>query len=371
MRVPKYRKHSSGRAFVEWNHRRWYFPGLYGSSESHAAYRRFLREQLFADGPTIRKMFPNAKVTVGELVLEYLKWAETYYPDSLDSEYVNMKNASLPLVKEFCDVNVESFGPLRLKHLQKVLIEQGKARTTINATILRMRRIFRWGVSEELVPPFVLDALEAVQGLQKGRTEAVEPTPRLPVPRSSIDAVLPHLQPQVRTMVELQWLTGVRSESLCFATPSQFDMTSDEELWYWRPKHKTEYRGHELIVPLGRKCQNLLDPYMDRDEDAYLFNPREGKQGTNKRYNKHYTRYSYRQAIVRAVDKHNEEAEREVDKIQRFTPHQIRHAKGDEVREAYGVEAAQATLGHRSIDATQIYAKKSLELAKKVARETG
>ncbi len=50
---------------------------------------------------------------------------------------------------------------------------------------------------------------------------------------------------------------------------------------------------------------------------------------------------------------------------------QLRHSRGTEVRKQYGVEGAQAVLGHVRADVTQVYAQKSLELAMKIARETG
>ncbi|MCL5945588.1 MAG: tyrosine-type recombinase/integrase [Planctomycetes bacterium] len=51
--------------------------------------------------------------------------------------------------------------------------------------------------------------------------------------------------------------------------------------------------------------------------------------------------------------------------------HQIRHAWATRVRALHGLEAAQATLGHASLDATQIYAEKSAHLAIEIARKMG
>jgi integrase len=51
--------------------------------------------------------------------------------------------------------------------------------------------------------------------------------------------------------------------------------------------------------------------------------------------------------------------------------HQIRHAWATHVRALHSLEAAQATLGHASLDATQIYAEKSAHLAIEIARKMG
>ena len=58
-------------------------------------------------------------------------------------------------------------------------------------------------------------------------------------------------------------------------------------------------------------------------------------------------------------------------KNHRWSPNQLRHAKGTEVRRTLGLEAAQVTLGHRKADVTQIYAQRNDELGKEVARVTG
>ncbi len=54
-----------------------------------------------------------------------------------------------------------------------------------------------------------------------------------------------------------------------------------------------------------------------------------------------------------------------------WKPHRLRHAKAQMIRDNYGLEAAQAVLGHSSLTATQIYAKKRLDLAKELAAKCG
>jgi integrase len=52
-------------------------------------------------------------------------------------------------------------------------------------------------------------------------------------------------------------------------------------------------------------------------------------------------------------------------------PHQLRHNAGTRLRREYGLEVAQVILGHRTLTATQIYAEKNVELARKVMAEVG
>ena len=70
--------------------------------------------------------------------------------------------------------------------------------------------MFKWGVANELIPASVHHALLAVGGLRLGRCQARESEPVRPVPVEHVNAVLPHVSPQVAAMVRLQLLTGMR-----------------------------------------------------------------------------------------------------------------------------------------------------------------
>jgi hypothetical protein len=49
----------------------------------------------------------------------------------------------------------------------------------------------------------------------------------------------------------------------------------------------------------------------------------------------------------------------------------VRHSRATEVREQYGVEGAQASLGNARVETAQIYAEKNQQLARKIAKEMG
>jgi integrase len=68
---------------------------------------------------------------------------------------------------------------------------------------------------------------------------------------------------------------------------------------------------------------------------------------------------SYRQAIQRAAKQA---------KVSKWFPYQLRHLAATEVRNALGVESAQALLGHSRADMTQHYAQLSEEKAIVAAR---
>lgn len=351
---------------MEFKGRRHYLPGAYRSSESWAAYKRFVLENVGVDPLEPAK---PAGLTIAGLVIAFLEHARNHYGDGARGEYANCRHALRPFVASHGPELAATFGPLRLKAWQTSRVGAGHARAYINQQVSKIKRAFRWAASEELIPVAVYQALATVQGLQAGRTSAPDPPKRDAVPLEHFYPVLAELSPMVAVMLLFQRFTGARSGSIVRATPGQF--SRDGELWLWRPRHKTEFRGRELIIPIGPRIQGLLSPWLDGiDPDAYVFNPR--LERPNRRYGRRYKTGTYYRAVRRGIDRVNLERRRQgLESIPQWFPHQLRHTRGQEVRERYGVEAAQSILGHDSLDATELYSGRRLELAKRVALETG
>lgn len=367
MRIPKYRRHTARDCgFVEFRGRRHYLPGPYRSSESWAAYKRFVLEHVGVDPSEPSK--PSG-LSIADLVLAYLEHARRHYGDGARGEYANCRHALKPFAVAHAADLAATFGPLRLKSWQANRVKAGQAREYINQQVSKIRRAFRWAASEEMIPVAVYQALATVPGLQAGRTVAPDPPKRQGVADEHFYPVLAELSPAIATMLLLQRYTGARSGSICRATAGQFDRAAAP--WLWRPRHKTEFRGHELVIPIGPRIQGILSPYLEgRGPDVYLFDPRD--QRANRRYGRRYTTGTYYRAVQRGIDRANEaRRQAELDLIPEWFPHQLRHTRGQEVRERYGIEAAQSALGHDTIDATEIYSGRRLELAKLVALETG
>lgn len=131
-------------------------------------------------------------------------------------------------------------------------------------------------VAHELYSGQQLVAVRAVPGLKAGRTEAPEPEPVQPVSDEVIDATLPHLTPTVRTMVQLQRLTGMRPQDVCQMATGDIHMNN--EVWEYRPPdHKTAWRGRTRIVYIGPEAQKVMMPYMKTDPAAPIFSPRQSE----------------------------------------------------------------------------------------------
>lgn len=123
----------------------------------------------------------------------------------------------------------------------------------MNKQVGRIRRVFRWAASRELVPAVVAAALRTVDGLQRGRSEAVERPPVGPAPDADVAAVLPYLQPTIRAMVELQRLTGMRPGEVRLLRGADLDRSGP--VWrYTPPGHKMAHAGRVRVVLLGPRA---------------------------------------------------------------------------------------------------------------------
>jgi len=334
--------------------------------------------------------------TIKGLIARYLEWARVYYrqPDGTPTkEVLTIKYALRELLKHVPNLRAEDFGPKRLKQVRQALVEEGRlSRHEINRRVQIWRRMFKWAASEEMVPAHVYEALRTVDGLRRGRTSAREPEPVTSVAESHVRAVLPYVSPTVAAMIELQLLTGMRSGELVQMRPCDIDMS--EPVWlYTPPRHKTAYRGYQRTVPIGRKGQQILRPFLNRPVDAYLFSPKDSdryrrqlrsenrktplscgnRPGTNRKADParvpsdRYTSESYYRAVQYAI----RAARKAGVDVPDWHPHQLRHTAATRIRKQFGLDAARAMLGHRSLQITDDYAEIDRNLAIKVASRLG
>jgi integrase len=131
----------------------------------------------------------------------------------------------------------------------------------------------------------------------------------------------------------------------------------------------------------------LLRPFLTLDVSGYLFSPRRSvaqwraeqrarrnsrptpsqaarrpKANPRRTHGELYDDGSYRKAIRKACQKAG---------IPIWFPHQLRHSAAGAIRRRYGVEAAQAVLGHSELSTTQIYAQVDRTTAWRIMVEIG
>jgi integrase len=391
------RRSAADLAFVETSAGRRYL-GPYGSPESHEAYQRFLAEwRASRGGVTTSSRAPKVLHLLGQ----FQRHAEAYYrgPDGKPGKEYENHLPAMKILRDVCGrVRVAQFTPKHLKAVRQAMIDRGWSRRHINRQVVRLRSIFKWGVSEGLVPVEVHQALATLPGLRAGRCEAAESEPVRPVRKEQVKAVLPHVSRVVRDMIRLQWHTGMRPGEVCVMRAIDIDTTG--ETWLYRPsRHKTMYRGRERVVALGPKAKAIVERYLGRRPvDAFLFSPKDAdrqrrsklaadrvtplscgnRAGTNRRQQPakepggRYTPRSYGRAIAYGCERAWPHVElsrikrgqltpeqkaqlRRWNGEHRWTPNQIRHAAATRIRKVAGLEMARVILGHSTMAVTETY----------------
>jgi len=402
--LPKYRKHkASGQAIVTLDGKDFYL-GPHGTRASHLEYDRLVGEWQ-QNGRRLPDDGHHNALSMAVLLNEYRKFAKHYYvKNGRPTDTIYGIRAMLKLVrKAYGHTLAVEFGPIALKTLQNQMVDLGLSRRYINDQTQRIRRMFKWAASNEMVPFEAYQRLTTVRGLAKGRTPAREMPPILPVSDDIIDQTVQHLSPVVADMVRFQRLTGCRPEEVCMVRPGDIDMSG--EVWQYKPRsHKTEHHDRVRIIMVGFQAQALIRPYLLRGDEDHCFSPIDSEKqrlailhtarktplscgnrpGSNRKPSpkrqprSHYATDTYRRAIHRACDKAfpapegmDGEKLKQWKKDHRWSPNRIRHTTATEVRQKFGLEAAQAVLGHSSAEVTQIYAERDLMKAADVARQVG
>jgi integrase len=324
------------------------------------------------------------------------------------SEVGNIRRALRRLRQLYGHTPAGAFDGPSLKALREQMVRDGLCRTRINKDVARVKRMYRWAVGENLAHAEVYRALAAVEGLRAGRSAAKEMDPVRPVPEAVVEATVPFLLPPVAAMVRLQLLTGMRPGEVIRMRGIDLDMRG--KLWRYTPgsdrgphgAHKNAYRGHNRVILIGPRGQEIVREYLKTDLFAYLFSPRDAiaafraelrrqrkskvppsqqgrpKQNPKRAPGARYTGSSYATAVADACRKADAAAHAknpgvpaEEVLIPRWTPNQLRHAKATEIRREAGLDAARVVLGHRTPVVTEVYAELDTAKAAEVMERLG
>jgi integrase len=267
------------------------------------------------------------------------------------------------------------------------MIEGQLGRKTINGRVSRIKRMFRWGTREGLLPGSSYHALLTLEGLKRHRTAAKETGPVTTVPEKDVAATLSHVNPHVRAMAQVQELTGMRPQDVRNLRTCDVDLSGD--VWVYSPwTHKTEHHGHVRRIAIGPKAQVILEPFLKADDPkAYVFSPRDAVMALrtersrlrktrrtpserNRPRKKHpkrsprvqYSKDAYTLAIARACLKAG---------VLAWSPNQLRHNCATKLRKLFGLDVAAAVLGHRLGTVTEVYAEADFRKAIEVMKQIG
>jgi integrase len=335
-----------------------HYLGPFGSDESRIAYGQLIAKMAggipidpIADsnrGKLPRNESEDPGPSVGELCVVFLRHAQTHYlkDGKPTSEIHILKSVISPLNELYGMLPAKDFGPLALKAVRTKMVELGWCRSTINAGMSRIRRIFKHAIANELIDSTILDRLKCVAPLLAGRSQAHDNAPRTAVTAEHIETIRKSVSAIVCDLIDLQRLTGTRSGELLKLTTGNINRTGD----VWTAElsdHKTRHHGQSRTLHFGPQAQLILTRYLSADPDERIFK---------------ITGAAYRRSITRACERLG---------IDRWVPHQLRHTNADLVRSEFGLEHTQAVLGHAKANMSEHYAKASRAKASEVARKIG
>jgi len=373
-----------------WHNGKRIYHGVWGSPEAEKSYKRFLAALI--EKPTLLVQVgreAGALALVSELAIAFL---DDHESSMGKADYLNCKYAVGYLVEMYGEIAVNEFSPKKLKAVRSLMVKTGKlCRNTVNNYIGKIRRIFVWGVGEEVVQSTVSDALKAVKDLRKGEVGTFDHPEREAVPEYVIRLTLPFMPPTVAAMVQVQWLTGMRPSEVFNMRVGDIDRSRSNGLWYYSPKHKTGEHIGEKPIPLGLPEQRLIAPYLiGKKPEAAVFSPRtatkeraiearanrkskrtpsqrerDAKRAEEKasKVGEFYDKGSYRNAVKYAIEKGN----RHGIEIPHWSPYLLRNSAATHIELEHDLDAAQAQLGHTTADMTKRYSKAQLRQREKLA----
>lgn len=349
MRIPKLCRNGDGRAFVRipGSQKRLYL-GQYGSSEALRAYQQCLVENVSQE---------NSEGSIGSQFCRYLLWYQAEFPERT-THHSLLKKAGELLSDVAGVLPISALGPRIAKlfesHILKQRYRKGNtvqrySRCYVNKLLTVYKQYVCWLCQEELIDPKQYIACQSLGGVRAGK--ARDPTKVAPVSVSDINKTLQCCNPQLRCLVNIQYLCGMRPGEACEMRWDEIEHTPQGSIYV--PKtHKNEHRGHSLIKGIPEPALAVLSEIPHSSEWVFP-----NSLGNAFRVD------TYRNAILKASEKAG----------CRWTPNMLRHALATHLSASLGYEAAQCYLGHKSLNSTQVYAhrdtQKVLEIASYLSRQ--
>jgi integrase len=367
--LPKYGYHkASGQAVVRLSGKDLYL-GPHGTKASKLEYDKLIGEWL-ANGRRLPDEASDKPITVTNLCARYLKYCLGYYVKNgaVTDEVASVKIAIRHIQRKYAKTNAKDFGPLSLEAVRQQMIDEGNSRRYINGNVGRIKRMFKWAVAKELIPVATFQSLATVPGLKKGKSEAVDHPPVLPVPLEVVEATIKHAKPIIADMIRLQMLTGCRPGEVRSMKPVEVDRS--KAVWRYTPgTHKMEHKDRDRVILIGPQAQAILLPYLVRKEIDHCFLKPNGDPYSRSDFYKHLNGACAK--AFPAPQGTTGEALEDWRREHCWAPNRLRHSRATIIREQYGLEAAQAVLGHSNADVTQIYAERDIEKAARIMAEVG
>lgn len=376
---PPYLEHkATGQAYSTWRGEAIYH-GKWNTPESRRRYAELLKRWEREEGETAR---PD-RGSVAQLAEDYRARVASML--SADEQAAFRRNCR-DLEELAGAMDPDDFGPLELKALQAQWVGADLRRQTVNKQVGRVRRIFRWGVSEGRVRPDTLGALEAVDDLKAGRSEAEDYEDVPPVPLRDLARTLRELPPVLQALVRWQYYVGCRPGEACRTHANELHRgqvtvrTREGQrrtvrlpggvMAFTPGRFKTERAGQTLVYMVGPRAQAAIEGLL---QEGFLFSPaaERSKAPANRKRRKrrplrkpgqHYRVDSYAHAIAKACAAAG---------VPAWSPNQLRHSALTRLDRAAGMAAASTAIGHKNIATSAIYIERNLRQAADLSLKHG
>lgn len=330
---PKLHKHT-GQAYVKWQRKTLYF-GKFGTPGSDQRYWEWRAAQEGLTPPPVPLLCPP----LPEVIAQYITDTK---PDR--HHHSELRALLRACTGSLAKLAVTKFGPLAYKQLRENLAGQGTHGVVrVNELMQYLQRVFRWMVSEQIVPLEVWQGLKTVDPL-KSHPSCRTSTRRKAVPASVVAATLPHLSPHCADMVRLIVDTGARPREIASLRADEIVKSYAARPGWWfaeKTKHKTSNRNKKRWLEFGPDSQKILLARWPAD-GGYFFPvifPRNGQS-------LHYQPASLRQHIGHVCKAHE---------IEPWHPAQLRHLRLTTLAGTEGIAEASRTAGHSGLRITENY----------------
>jgi integrase len=310
-------------------------------------------------------------ITVGDLITRFSAWSERYYRDAEGAEtreHGNFLHVLQPLKKMFGATPAAEFGPSRLIEFREELIRRQLARRTINRMIGRVRMVFRWSVSRELIDVATLSRLQTLEPLAVNRGGKETSGARGSVPWEVVEKTLPFLPPLIQSFVTVAFFSGCRVGELSRLTTAMVDR-SDSSVWIASlDRHKTRHHGKSRKIYFGPQAQqHLLQWLTPEDPDQVIFSPLRSDERQQKRTGKRlpgqvYSRNGLNQCLKRAIKRAG---------VASWSLAQLRYSAAVRITNSCDLETTRQVLGHSSLSMSQHYAQDADQAAREAAKTIG
>jgi integrase len=302
--------------------------------------------------------------TLSAVIAQYSAHCQSYYVlpgGRVSSEPRNIALALSYLQRAAGDLPIAQLSKEHLKQARELMVESC-SRKTANQHVGRIKRFARWAADRGLLVDSAAASLQSLANLPAFRSGAKEYDPVTAVPMESVAMVAAAIAEPWRSLIRLQWFSGLRPGEACGVTVDQLTPDGDGFRLDLGLEHKGGWRGRRKVVLLGSQAGFVLRPWLyaaavNRRPEVFVTTWTAGGGVPRPA-----TASSYAHAVLRCCRKVG---------VPEWHPNQLRHSYATRARAAFGLEAAQHALGHTRADVTQIYSERDMKLAEKVARRLG